>query len=622
MNSSQYSLADGFIRRHRVIEPDPEIDESLRNLGRQFAEPDFKILVLPRVSEAAEIQVLLDTLVPYPGVRYQTSRDVAHQLHSAIDNDDEEAVFRILFERADPNISLPGSMLSPLHRAFDQRNLIISAFLAVAGADIDEPDNDGQTALMRGIQCDFAGQFTALLLHLGARIDAVDNNGCTATHHATMSNVVDNESLDVLIKAGADLNLTDYIGRTPLHMAIQSGHPNAATKLIKANVELETRLPDGKTALHLAIAARNQELSQILISRGANVNCVLREQTPLTMAINGRCTAITAILIDGGADPNLGSRSGNTPLLSAAATGHEETVRYLLAHGADASTSESQNGYTALHMAAHKNRPYIIRLLAESGAPVDALDQSGETPLLVAARLGNVESALRLIEDGADIDITSPDETTVLSHSVKHGNLHLVETLMDKGAGLEMMKTPTCGNGDVQRELPATPLHIAAQHGHDAILMRLVAGGARLESTVYPGRTPLYVAAANGHLSTVQLLLRLGANAHARTAHRDTVLFDASGNVAVLKLLIQRGIDVNRVNDHGATALHYAALRGHLAGVKLLLDKGAKQVVANAVWEGWDRRAIGSEYRQGTPAGIAKQKGFDKVADVINKSKC
>lgn len=591
---SGYSFSDDLNNRRRVIEPDAGVDEALRELGRRFSSPNHRSRVLPRVSDSAEIQVLLDTLVPPPGCIYRQEPEVANELHNAIESANEEAVFKILFARADPNILLPGSVLSPLHRAFDKKHLLIAALLVVAGADVDEPTIEGETALIRGIKCGFSEQFATLVVHFKARIDAIDNEGRCALHHSAASNVLDDETMDVLIKAGANLNIVDdEKGQTPLHVAIQQSRWNLATKLIQAGADLEVRQPDGKTALHLAISMRNHEFAQLLISRGANVDRVLRDHTPLTMAISLRCTAISAVLIDSGADPNLASRNGNTPLLAAASTGHDETVRYLLAHSADPSACPSQSGYTAMHMAAHKDKPHILQLLVSSGAPVDPLDRACETPLLVAAKLGNGDSARRLIKLGADTERIGPDGMSVLSHAVKAGDLKLVNALLDMGTRMPSLTVSRDSISDDDYQVPepqTTPIHMAAQHARDDILLRLVSSGASMESTIFPGRTPLHVAARHGHLSTVQLLLRLGANAHALTTHGDTVLFEASANQATLKYLVQQGVEVNHRNDQGATALHYAALRGHIGAVKLLLEKGARQFHASAVYDAWEER--------------------------------
>jgi len=74
-------------------------------------------------------------------------------------------------------------------------------------------------------------------------------------------------------------------------------------------------------------------------------------------------------------------------------------------------------------------------------------------------------------------------------------------------------------------------------------------------------------------------------------------------------MLVAEGLAANHRDDHGATALHQAALRGHLASAKILLQKGARQFHASAAFESVEDHRDGVGYRQGTPAGLARQKG-------------
>src|SRR5437870_12792516 len=71
----------------------------------------------------------------------------------------------------------------------------------------------------------------------------------------------------------------------------------------------------------------------------------------------------------------------------------------------------------------------------------------------------------------------------------------------------------------------------------------------------------------------VVFLLLVGSAGRLGAADSKEELFGAArkGNVAAVKALLDKGVDVNSKNAYGATALSYAADKGHLEIVKLLL---------------------------------------------------
>jgi len=119
-------------------------------------------------------------------------------------------------------------------------------------------------------------------------------------------------------------------------------------------------------------------------------------QTPfLRAALSGDVTAMR-LLLDKGADPNMATKEGTTPLMAAAGINwvvgqtysrseneYLEAARLCLEQGTDVNATNSQ-GFTAMHGAANRGFDAMIKLLVEHGAKVDVKDKEGRTPLTFA----------------------------------------------------------------------------------------------------------------------------------------------------------------------------------------------------------------------------------------------
>jgi ankyrin repeat protein len=96
------------------------------------------------------------------------------------------------------------------------------------------------------------------------------------------------------------------------------------------------------------------------------------------------------------------------------------------------------------------------------------------------------------------------------------------------------------------------------------------------------GATPLMHAAAFGSIETMRLLLDKGADVNARSTAGATALMWAATDLSKVRLLIDRGADVNAVSESGRTALMLAAMsEGSGPIVRLLLSHGAKAQVVD-----------------------------------------
>ncbi|GKT84014.1 ankyrin repeat protein [Colletotrichum tofieldiae] len=479
-------------------------------------------------------------------------------------------------------------------------------FLAVAGADLEDRGDDGDTILITAVKYRYSDKIIALLCELGANVNAVDGLGCSAIHHAAMS-ASEDDTLAVLVHAGADVDRRDLGTRTPLIAAVQNYRFNAIEKLLEYGADLETRLQNGRTALHVAISLRSSPMTEFLSDQGAYLDRRVNEHTALTYAISTACPDIAEVLIEAGADIDLPSSKGNFPLLAAAAVGDLRTMKLLLSRGAkyDAVGSE---GYLPIHMAAHKNRVEVLQLLFKAGSPVDPTTEHGETPLTIAMHLGCFEAAQFLIEVGADVDHSAPGAERIICQALKAGNTRIAIALVRGGADLI---TPLLRNASM------TPVHLAAHYGQNDVLATMVNAGVDLDTRTWPGFTPLFSAVKAGHLATVRLLITAGAHSRIRSTSGANVLFFGTAEPAMMKLLIELGLDIHERDHHGATPLHYAAVKGHAATVKLLLQRGARVVHASAVFETLQDYKKKGPYRQGTAAGLARQKDHIKIARLI-----
>ncbi|GAB0494168.1 hypothetical protein MMPV_005458 [Pyropia vietnamensis] len=242
--------------------------------------------------------------------------------------------------------------------------------------------------------------------------------------------------------------------------------------------------------------------------------------TPLHMAALADDGPTAAALAAGGTSLRVRDGTGRTPLHVAATAGAAAVVVALLAAGASPMVADDSGG-TPLHAAAScpaASTPDIVEALLRGGVPVGATDSTGGTPLHVAAAANAAGVVMALTAEGAPVDV--PDA---------HG---------------------------------WTPLHVAASGGHREAAAALVAAGA--DAAAADGRagwTPLHAAAAGGWAAVIGDLL-------CRPSGKDA----------------RHGVPacVEAADAGGLTALHWAAVGGHIAAVRALLAGGAVPDAADA----------------------------------------
>ena len=190
------------------------------------------------------------------------------------------------------------------------------------------------------------------------------------------------ETVETLLAYGADPNIADILGYSPLHFVRSSGTCKA---LLSAGANISSRsTAHQKSPLHEACYIRRKvEVVDALVEAGIPVDVRDTDnETPLMRAIYETSTAKAEKLIELGADVNAVKNSRMSPILIAVHRNLQDLIPLLLARGADY-TAVAVDGTNIAHLAAELAYPETFRILAESnlqGLDVWLKDKGGKTP--------------------------------------------------------------------------------------------------------------------------------------------------------------------------------------------------------------------------------------------------
>lgn len=180
-----------------------------------------------------------------------------------------------------------------------------------------------------------------LLLNYGARVN--DRTGAfnfSPLHQATIGirGRACRDICELLIAHGADVNIKDKLGDTPLHLAAKLKHNDIVEFLLDCGANINALNQARRSALFEAARLHRQQIVESLLSRGAEVN--LMDElgfTPLLFAFQREgADEIIRLLVAYGADVNVRFPQGvrSSPLHLAVARNNKNIVELLLAHGA------------------------------------------------------------------------------------------------------------------------------------------------------------------------------------------------------------------------------------------------------------------------------------------------
>ncbi|XP_063407048.1 ankyrin-1-like [Mytilus trossulus] len=478
---------------------------------------------------------------------------------------------QVLNSRVDTTIKQKDG-LSILHIACFKGHLEVVKLLIDVGMNLNDTTNAGYTPLY--MACPNGHYETVKYLldlngqTLNSRVDTTikEKDGWSVLHIACFKGHL--EVVKLLIDVGMNLNDTTKMNSTPLHMACQNGHYETVKylldlkngKTLNSRVDTTIKETDGWSALHIACFNGHLEVVKLLIDVGMNLND--------TTTINF------------------------TPLYMACQNGHYETVKYLLdlndktLNSRVDTTIKQKDGWSVLHIACFEGHLEVVKLLIDVGMDLNDTTTINFTPLYMACQNGHYETVKYLLDlndktinSRVDTTIKEKDGLSVLHIACFEGHLEVVKLLIDVGMNLNDTTT-----------INFTPLYMACQNGHYETVKYLLdlndkTLNSRVDTTIKQkdGWSVLHIACFQGHLEVVKLLIDVGMNLNDTTTINSTPLLEAcqNGHYETVKYLLDLNdktlnsrVDTTIKQKDGWSVLHIACFKGQLEVVKLLVDVG------------------------------------------------
>ncbi|MBN3896996.1 MAG: ankyrin repeat domain-containing protein [Nostoc sp.] len=303
--------------------------------------------------------------------------------------------------------------------------------------------------------------------------------------------------VELLVAAGASVDVVDGSGETPLHKASSEGHRDVVELLITNGAQIDAETKDGCTSLYLAAWNQHREIAQFLLDCGAVMQ-------PEIAVMLGDIELVKHYL-DSGLDVNSflvkGLNKEESWLIAAIMGRNKNLIELLLNCGANVNEKMKSKNVSPLHRASATGCLDICELLIDHGADVNALGEHGKTPLHLATQLGHQNITELLLDCGANVNALDESKSSPLFEAARHHDLSVAESLLDHGAEVNLIDNESW-----------TPLLRAFQHsGNDEIVRVLVAYGADVNVRGLRGESPLHLAVAQRNKDMVELLLAHGA---------------------------------------------------------------------------------------------------------------
>ncbi|WP_264328502.1 ankyrin repeat domain-containing protein [Wolbachia endosymbiont (group A) of Andrena hattorfiana] len=602
--------ADIYIQDKGGITPlDAATDQKHDDVERYLKQVqlDKELLIAAQYGNLDEIRSLVGQGASL-GAKYIDGRTLMHC--AAYGGKLDVVEYLVAGEKSSLEVKDNSGRVSLHYAAYNGKLDVVKYFIDEKKIDVNIKDNNGWASLH---WASWGGHLDVVkyLIDKKANINAKDKNSKIP--------------LDVATGQKHD-DVVEYLQQTQLSLnkqliaAVQGGDLSKVKNLVSQGTSLDTKYNDGWTLMHYAAYEGRLDIVKYLVDKWAileikyndgrtfscntsldsasdlvnsyfdTMKCLIGKEnslevkdnsgkTPLHCAAsNGKLDIVKYFVDEEKIDASIKDNSGWTPLHWASWNGHLDVAKYLIGRGANLVNIKDKDGKTPLDIADQKGYTDIVEILKQA--------QSGlykkYNELLIAVLENNLIKVKNLVSQGTSLETKDSYGWTLLHFASIYNYSDMAEYLINKGVDI-----------NARDQYGKTPLHLTSWFNRLDAMKCLISNNADINAKDNNGKTPLDGSGFNSDAKRVLMQAHLdkellttvegnylekikGLIAQDVSKDRHGAYYYAwSGNLNMVKFLVERDVDVNATDKYGCTLLHWATLKGHLDVAKFLTSKGA-----------------------------------------------